>query len=68
MPSNRERNQGLAQVATGLAVVVLAVLLFGVTTDSGAPDWVSIITTVAGVLMVALGVFTIVHSGRARPT
>ncbi len=67
MRSKRERNQGLAQVATGLGVLVLAVLLFGVTTDSGSPDWASIITAVAGVLMAVLGLFTIVHAARGGP-
>lgn len=52
-----ERGRGLVLVTAGLTVVVLAVLLFGLTTDSGEADWVSIITAVAGAVMVVTGLY-----------
>jgi hypothetical protein len=64
----RWRNLGLVQIAAGLAVVVLAVLLFGLTKDGGGLDWVSIITAIAGGVLALTGVYTFFRKGGARPT
>jgi hypothetical protein len=66
--STREANVGLLFVIAGMAAITLAVLLFGVTTESGAPDWVSIITAVAGVLVAGDGLFILYRMRRARGT
>jgi hypothetical protein len=57
MEARNERNVGLLTTAAGLAVVVLAVLLFGLTTASGELDWVSIITALAGLVIVGTGLY-----------
>lgn len=64
----RQRNQGLAFAAVGLCVVVAAVLLFGLTTATGAIDVVSVITAVAGATMIATGLYQAFHHPRPRPT
>lgn len=56
-----ERNQGLASAAFGLCVVALAVLLFGLTTATGAIDVVSVITAVAGGILVTTGLYRAFH-------
>jgi uncharacterized membrane protein len=60
------RNQGLLFAAAGLSAVVLAVLLFGLTTSTGAIDVVSVITAVAGLACVATGLYQAFH--HPRPT
>ena len=62
------RNLGLAQIAAGLAAVVLAVLLFGLTKDGGGLDWVSIITAIAGGVLALTGLYTVFRKGGERPT
>jgi phosphatidylserine synthase len=62
------RKQGLALAAAGLCVVVLAVLLFGLTTATGAIDVVSVITAVAGGLMVVSGLLQAYHHPRPNPS
>lgn len=57
MDASKRRNLGLLNIAVGLGIIVLAVLLFGLTTASGALDWVSIITAVAGLVLVVTGVY-----------
>jgi hypothetical protein len=64
----RWRNLGLAQIAAGVAAMVLAVLLFGLTKDGGGLDWVSIITAIAGGVVALTGLYTMFHKGGARPT
>ena len=49
---------GMVMSAVGTAIMVLAVLLFGVR-DEGGTDWVSVITAAAGFVMVAVGLFTL---------
>jgi hypothetical protein len=39
----------------------LAVLLFRLTTTSGALDWVSIITAIAGLMLAVAGMYLIFH-------
>jgi fructose-specific phosphotransferase system IIC component len=63
-----ERNQGLAFAATGLCVVVAAVLLFGLTTGTGVIDIISVITAVAGGTMVATGLYQAFPHPRAHPS
>ena len=55
------RNVGSLIAAGGLAAVAYAELLVGVTTDTGATDWVSITTADAGGVTVALGLYLIFH-------
>jgi succinate-acetate transporter protein len=57
MDAKRERNVGLSVLAVGLTTMVLSVLLVGLTTDSGAADWVRIVTAVAGTVMAVAGLF-----------
>ena len=38
MKAREERNVGLSFFAVGMATIVVAVLLFGLTTDTGAAD------------------------------
>lgn len=66
MDTEKQRNVGLLQLVTGMGVVVLAVLLFGVTKDNGTPDWVSIITAIAGVVVAVTGLFTVLRSRGTR--
>jgi predicted alternative tryptophan synthase beta-subunit len=61
MEARGRRNVGSLIAAAGLAAVVYAEYLVGVTTETGATDWVSIITAVAGVVAVAIGLFLIFH-------
>jgi hypothetical protein len=49
-------------VAAGIATVVLAVLLFGLTTASGALDWVSVVTAFGGLVLAAEGFFMTFHT------
>jgi hypothetical protein len=62
------RNQGLAFATAGLCVVVAAVLLFGLTTATGAIDVVSVITAVAGGTMLATGLYQAFHHARPNPS
>jgi hypothetical protein len=64
----RNRNQGLAFAAAGLCIVVAAVLLFGLTTATGAIDVVSVITAFAGGMMVATGLYQAFHHPRPHPS
>ncbi len=57
----------MSLIAGGLTVVVLAVLLFGLETDSGEIDWVSVITAAAGVVMIVAGLIVAVRH-RGTPT
>ena len=61
MGAPRERTLGLAFVAAGLAAVVLGVLLFGLTTVSGAIDWVSVVTVGAGLVVLGEGFYLTFH-------
>ena len=64
----RKRDQGLVFAAVGLCVVVTAVLLFGLTTATGAIDIVSVITAVTGGTMVVTGLYRAFHHPRAHPS
>lgn len=62
METGPDRGRALSLIAVGFAVVILAVLLFGLETDSGEIDWVSVIMTVAGAVMVVTGVLITLRS------
>jgi len=67
--AEKRRNLGLPQIATGMSVVVVAVLVFGLTKDSsGTPDWISIVTAIAGVVVAVTGVYTVLRNRGTRPT
>ena len=59
----RERNGGLTLAAAGAGVTGASVV-FGLTTDSGAIDWVGIITATVGLIMVVTGLFRTYRPGR----
>lgn len=54
MTTGRARNVGLSLAAAGVGIVGVAIA-FGLTTSNGDPDWVGIITLVAGVTMTITG-------------
>jgi hypothetical protein len=56
MATNGEKNVGLTLAAAGVGIIGASVV-FGLTTDSGAIDWVGIIMATAGVIMVLTGLF-----------
>ena len=56
MSTGRERKVGLSLAAAGVGIIGVAVV-FGLTTDSGGPDWVGMITAFAGVVMTLTGLF-----------
>ena len=67
MTARGERDTGLTFVAAGVAIIAAA-LLFGLTTASGGPDWVEMITLIGGAIMVAVGLFTSFRSGTLHST
>ena len=56
MATNGERNLALTLAAAGTGIIGASVV-FGLTTDSGAIDWVGIIMATAGLIMVLTGLF-----------
>lgn len=54
-------------IAVGV-VAIAAALVFGLRTPSGGPDWVGIITIMAGVAMIVAGLLTGFRSGGATHT
>jgi hypothetical protein len=68
----QSRNLGLSMVVAGLGVIVFAVLV-GITKEGGGPDWVSIITAIAGFVMAATGLIALygakgTGAGSGEPT
>lgn len=59
----RDKNLGLTLVAAGAGIIGASVV-FGLTTDSGAIDWVGMITATAGLIMVVTGLFRTYRPGR----
>jgi hypothetical protein len=57
MRARGERNVGLSLAAAGVGIIGVAVV-FGLTTESGGPDWIGIITAAAGAVMAITGLFT----------
>lgn len=62
-----ERGRATSLIVGGLAVVVVAVLLFGLETDSGEVDWISVIMAAAGAVMVVTGLF-VAYRNRGTPS
>ena len=52
----KEKTRGYVLTSAGTLIIVLAVL-FGLTTDSGEIDWVSVITAAAGFVMAGTGLY-----------
>jgi predicted anti-sigma-YlaC factor YlaD len=63
-PKKKTRVHMLTSVGT--VIIVLAVLMFGLTTDSGAIDWISVITAAAGFVMVGTGLFLMFRADEPR--
>ena len=66
METKQQRTQGLLQIVAGLGIIVFAVVLVGVTTESDSPDWVSIVTAAAGLLLVLTGAYTMTRKRFTR--
>ena len=62
MATRGDRNVGLSFAAAGAGIIGVAVVL-GLTTASGGPDWVGIITATAGLIMVVAGLVRAFRSG-----
>jgi sulfite exporter TauE/SafE len=62
MATKGERNVGLSLVGAGVGIVGVA-FVFGLTTATGGPDWVGIITAIAGVVMIFTGLFRTFRKG-----
>jgi hypothetical protein len=62
MAATGARNVGLALAAAGVGIIGVAVV-FGLTTADGGPDWVGIVTAVAGLIMVVTGLFRAFRRG-----
>jgi hypothetical protein len=56
MTPRREKNVGLTLAAAGAGIMGASVVL-GLTTESGAVDWIGIVTATAGLIMVLTGLF-----------
>ena len=62
MAPRGERNVGLMLAAAGAGIMGAGVV-FGLTTDSGAIDWVGIVTATAGLIMVLTGLLRAYRPG-----
>jgi hypothetical protein len=56
MATKGEKNVGLTLAAAGVGIMGASVV-FGLTTDSGAIDWIEIVMATAGLIMVLTGLF-----------
>lgn len=63
MASREERRLGLSLAAAGAGIIGVAVV-FGLTTDSGGPDLIGIITAAAGAVMAITGLLTAFRNRR----
>jgi hypothetical protein len=62
MAPREEKNVGLTLAAAGAGIMGASVV-FGLTTESGAVDWIGIVTATAGLIMVLTGLFRAFRSG-----
>jgi hypothetical protein len=62
MATRGDRKVGLSLAGAGVGVIVVA-FVFGLTTAAGGPDWVGIITAIAGVVMTFTGLFRAFRGG-----
>jgi hypothetical protein len=63
MATRGERNVGLSLAGAGVGIIGVAIV-FGLTTAGGGPDWVGIITAIAGLVMIFTGLFRAFRKGR----
>jgi type IV secretory pathway VirB2 component (pilin) len=57
MTTRRDRKVGLSLAGAGVGVIGVAIVVVGLTTTSGGPDWVGSITAIAGVVITFTGLF-----------
>lgn len=62
MATRGERNVGLSLTGAGVGIIGVA-FVFGLTTGSGGPDWVGIITAITGLVMTFTGLFRAFRKG-----
>jgi len=62
MTAGRAKNVGLTLAAAGVGIIGVAIV-FGLTTSSGDPDWVGIITLLAGLTMTITGLVRAYRKG-----
>jgi hypothetical protein len=62
MATKGEKSAGLTLALAGVGILG-ASLIFGLTTDSGAVDWVGVIMATAGLIMVLTGMFRAYRPG-----
>ena len=65
MASRGDKNVGLSLVAAGAGIIAASVV-FGLTTKSGAVDWIGIITATAGLVMLLTGLFRAFGGGASH--
>jgi drug/metabolite transporter (DMT)-like permease len=63
MATRRERNVGLSLAGAGIGIIGVA-FVFGLTTAGGGPDWVGVITAIAGLVMISTGLLRAFRKGR----
>jgi hypothetical protein len=66
MGARAAKSLGLSSVVAGVGVIVFA-LLVGFTKEGGGPDWVSIITAIAGVLLAGNGLYILFRKRGTGP-
>ena len=62
MVARGEKKVGLTLAAAGAGIMGASVVL-GLTTESGAVDWIGIVTATAGLIMVLTGLFRAFRPG-----
>jgi hypothetical protein len=62
MTTRRDKKVGLSLAGAGVGIVGVAIV-FGLTTDGGGPDWVGIVTAIAGAVMILTGLFQSFRGG-----
>lgn len=67
MTTREERSLGLSLAAAGVGIMGAAVV-FGLTTESGGPDWIGIITVAVGAVMAISGLLAAFRHGRPKTT
>jgi len=63
MEPRGEKHAGLTLAAAGAGIIGASVA-FGLTTNSGAIDWVGIVMATAGLIMLVTGLFRTYRPGR----
>jgi len=66
MAPRGEKSVGLTLAAAGAGIMGASVVL-GLTTESGAIDWIGMVTATAGLIMVLTGLFGAFRSGTPHP-